>query len=79
MAAMGAAFSFDGCSRHSPAPGPLTNAEVERMATVMTGVTLKPPQVAGVREMLATMRFKGSVDPSIQPSLLFDPEVDVER
>jgi hypothetical protein len=44
----------------------------------LTGVVLKPGQAAPIRQMLATMRFHGHVDPSVQPSLVFDPEVDSE-
>ena len=78
LAGTGAAVSFNGC-RYTPArPSALTDADVEQWTLMMTGVELKPGQAAPVREMLATMRFKGKVDPTVQSSLVFDPEVDVE-
>jgi hypothetical protein len=78
LAGTGAALTLEAC-RHAPAPaGTLTDPDIERMVLALTGVVLKPGQVAGVREMLRTMRFTGRVDPAVQPSLVFDPEVDVE-
>ena len=77
LAATGAALSLEGCT-DPPASGTLTNADIERMAVSMTGITLKPGQAEGVRELLATLRYKRTVDPMIQPSIVFDPEMDVE-
>jgi hypothetical protein len=77
LAVTGAALSLEGCT-HLPATATLTDADIERMAAAITGIALKPGQAEGVREMLATMRFKRTVDPTVQPSIVFDPEVDVE-
>ena len=74
----GAALSLDGCLHPPAGRGALTDSDIERAAISMAGIALKPGQAAGVREILGTMRFKGNVDPAVQPSLGFDPEVDVE-
>ena len=74
----GAALSFDACVHTSVDRGALTDGDIERAAISMAGMALKPGQAAGVREILGTMRFKGNVDPTVQPPLGFDPEVDVE-
>jgi hypothetical protein len=73
-----AALSLKGCAYAPAQSGTLTDADVERMAVGLTGITMKRGQAAGVREMLATMRFKGKVDPTVQPAIVFDPEVDIE-
>jgi len=78
LAVTGAGLALEGCTQQPATTGTLTDADVERMLRTMTGFEPKPGQAAPVREMLASMRFKGTVDPRIQPSLVFDPEVDVE-
>ena len=78
IAGTGAALTLPGCS-HAPTPvGTLTDSEIERLTLALTGVVLKQGQAAGVRAMLRTMQFKGRVDPAVQPSIVFDPEVDNE-
>ena len=78
LAGVGAALPFDGCGHPRTEPATLTDADVERMAVSLSGISITRGQAAGVQEMLARMRFKGNVDPTVQPSLVFDPEVDVE-
>jgi hypothetical protein len=78
LAGTGAALTLEGCTKAPAQPGPPTDDDIERVALALTGVGLKPGQAAGVREMLRTMRFNGTVDPAVQPSLIFDPEVDIE-
>jgi hypothetical protein len=78
LAGTGAALSIGGCTRTPDQPGALTDADLERMAAALTGISLREGQAAGVRQALATMRFKGTVDRAVQPSLVFDPEVDLE-
>jgi hypothetical protein len=76
LAGTGAALTLEGCT--PTPPDTLNDVNIERLTLALTGVTLKPGQAAGVREMLRTLRFKGRVDPAVQPSVEFNPEVDVE-
>jgi len=78
LAGTGAALTLEGCTRAPVSPTMPTDTDIERVALALTGVVLKTGQAAGVREMLRTMRFMGRVDPAVQPSLVFDPEVDIE-
>ena len=77
LAATSAALALDG-SIEAQAPEALTDADVDRMIRLLAGVAPPPGQVAAAREMFIAMRFKGTVDPPVQPSLVFDPEVDLE-
>lgn len=78
LAATGTGMALGGCTPKPAAIGTVTDGDVERMLRTMRGVELTPGQAAPVREMLLTMRYKGTVDPRVQPSLVFDPEVDIE-
>ena len=71
-------FSGDGCSQLTTRSTSTADDAFVLRTREITGVTLKPDQVAPIREMLARMRFQGHVDPDVQPSLVFDPEVNVE-
>ena len=73
LAGTGAALSFQACAHTPVEAGSLTDADVERMAVALTGVALKRDQVAAVRDMLGRLRFRGKIDPTVQPSLVFDP------
>jgi len=73
-----AAFTLSSCTRTSNVTDGLSDADIGKIALALTGITLKPGQAAGVRELLLAMRFKRTVDSRVQPSLVFDPEVDVE-
>ena len=78
VAATSAGLVFEGCAPEPASTNTLTDADVERMLRTMTPFKPAPGQAASVREALARMRFEGTVDPKIQPSLGFDVEVDVE-
>jgi hypothetical protein len=71
-------FSGEGCSHKTEKSAAVADGDIELLTRELTGVALKPGQAASIRKMLATMRFHGHVDPSVQPSLVFDPEVDIE-
>lgn len=72
------ALSAAGCAATHPDDAAAADSDIQRLARMMTGQTLKPGQVKAVSETLASMRFKGRVAPSEQPAHLFDPEVDGE-
>lgn len=74
----GAVFSGHGCSQKTEKSAAVADGDIELLTRELTGVALKPGQAASIRKMLATMRFHGNVDPNVQPSLVFDPEVDIE-
>ena len=78
VALAGAVFSGDGCSQQTEKSPAVADGDIELLTGELTGVALKPGQAASIRKMLATMRFHGNVDPNVQPSLVFDPEVDIE-
>ena len=78
LGATGAGLVFKGCASQPATTNTLTDADVERMLRTMTAFEPAPGQAASVREALVRMRFEGTVDPKIQPSLGFDVEVDVE-
>ena len=76
IAATSAGLVFDGVP--PLAEEALTDADVDRMIRTMAGAAPPPGQLAAVRELLVSMRFKGTAAPPVQPSLVFDPEVDRE-
>ena len=78
MALAGTVISGAGCSHKTANSGAVADGDIELLTRELTGVALKPGQADPIRQMLATMRFHGHVDPSVQPSLVFDPEVDIE-
>ena len=77
LAGAGATLALEGCNNSSSGSNELTDADFERLLRLMAGVELKPGQAAEARKILATIRFKGSIDPRVQPSMVFDPEVDL--
>jgi hypothetical protein len=78
VALAGTVFFGQGCSQKTVKSAALADGDIELLTRELTGVALKPGQAASIRKMLATMRFHGHVDPGVQPSLVFDPEVDIE-
>ena len=78
LAAGATGAGITGCTPHVPAtrqPGHELLAEVLRQ---FAGVQLKPEELDAVQQALTKTRFSGQVAPTSQPSLAFDPEVDIE-
>ena len=72
------ALSAAACAPARTDDAAAAGSDIVRLARMMTGQALKPGQVTAVRETLASMRFKGRVESSVQPAPLFDPEVGGE-
>ena len=72
------ALSLGGCASPPQPSTELTDAEITRLTMALTGLVLKPGDAPNVRQALTMLRFKGAVDPSVQPATTFDPEVDGE-
>jgi hypothetical protein len=48
------------------------------MIRTLSGVDPASGDLAPTRALLASFRFKGTVEPGVQPALAFDPEVELE-
>jgi hypothetical protein len=77
LIALGGALGIAGC-RRAAQPGRVADADIRGTARTLAGADIAPDQSAAVRDTLATMRFTSAIDGRVQPSLMFDPEVDGE-
>jgi hypothetical protein len=78
LAATGAALVLPGCRKPAASAAVVTDADVDRMIRTLSGVDPASGDLAPTRALLASFRFKGTVEPGVQPALAFDPEVDLE-
>jgi hypothetical protein len=79
LAALGGGTVLGSCGKGQT----VTSAEVRAMAKAMTGSDFPQKDADELYSHLHDVRFvsssfkRGEIDPTIQPAVMFDPEVDI--
>jgi hypothetical protein len=83
LAGAGAATALNACGSKANPQQTITTEEVQAMAKAMTRGEVPAKDAEELYNHLQDLRFSrftykpGEIDPTIQPCLMFDPEVDL--